>query len=351
MRRDRIIFDGTNPFDYFSDCKEFTVILQADRVVLVGTVNDIQVVKVFNSTVSFVDEEEEILNKYTIPLSLIVPIFRLDDRDKANILVIETYESSVEITYNEVSVSSILYSANSSTVNVLDSLNTDSSIEVSPSIFTMVTDSFGSTKEEFCHIDGRFIFISSPQKALVSRQEVDLDGKYSIPIKFIRMMKKIGATSLNIGNHLVAMTENGTFLIETIKKLQDPSTLEEFKFASRVLTNATYTLKINKYMKQINAALGSKELSVILDLGKGRLLFKSNSGESLEIELEKDSFVRQVPEDIDFKILDQLNSLTISDASVIKSIAVHRSVEVKFCGNFFIAKLNGKQQLMFEAVK
>jgi hypothetical protein len=347
MRRDKVIFDGSNPFNSFANCKELTVFLGADRFIFVGSINSISIVRVFPSRVTFVDEDEKIPERFTVPLSLMLPIFRIDDKEKGNSLTLETSVDGVHINYNDVSVTSKLFSANGATVRLLDSLNIADSMEINPNVFVSMTDAFGMAKDNFCNVDNNSLYISDHRKCLIRTLEFSFKRKFSLSVQFVKMMKSMKCNRMYIGNNAVAITEDGTFLVQNLTKLQNEQAVMDYKFAKMLKPKATFEVKLNKYMKHINAAANSAELGLSLDLARHSINITSVSGEQSIIELDSHEYDMSLLDSFDTGIDKFLKQASIRDQHIIKMLAAFKSVLIKVCGTMFLVELDKQSTLMF----
>lgn len=347
MRRDKVIFDAENPFLSFSNCKELTVFLGENRFVFVGSVNSISIVRVFPSRVTFVDEEEKIPERFTVPLSLMLSIFKIDDSKKGNSLTLETSTDGVHIIYNDVPVTSKLFSANGATIRLLDSLNVADSMEVNPNVFTSMTDAFGQAKDNFCNVDNSSLYISDHRKCLIRTLDFSFKRKFSLSVQFIKMMKSMKCNKLYIGNNAVAITEDGTFLIQNLTKLQNEQAVMDYKFAQMLKPKATFEVKLNKYTKHINAAASSAELGISLDLARHTISITSSSGEQSVIELEAHEYSMNLADSLDSGIEQFLKQASIHDQHIIKMLAAFKSALIKVCGTMFLVELDAQSSLMF----
>lgn len=348
MRQDRVIFNGVNPFNEFAKCKELTVLLAEDKFILVATLNSINIVATFSSIVKvFEGAEEKIREAYTIPLSLVLPIFRLDTKEKENSLTIETTVDKVTLTYNGVSVVTDIFSPNGLTLQQISDIDTSSSMEVNPTPFIHMTDVFGMTKDNFCNVDGKTIYISDESKCLINTTDTDYKRKFSVSVQFIRMMKATNCTKLFIGNNIVAETKSGLLLVTALTKITDPHALKDYMFASKLKSDSIYSLALDKYIKQINLAVQSAELSVSLDLSKKQLALASLSNEKVLLQLSD----REVQKEGDFDFFSDMEEtsepIILNDSRLIKSLASFGKVRIKVCPSFLLAKLGETHKLMF----
>lgn len=347
MRRDKVIFDGSNPFDSFANCNELTVFLGEDRFIFVGSINSISIVKIFPSKVTFIDEDEQIQERFTIPLSLMIPLFRIDTREKGNVLMLETSIDHVSVTYNDVPITSDLYSANGATVKLMDSLNVSNSTEVNPSVFTSMADAFGITKDNFCNVENEMIFISDQKKCLMRTLDFSFNRKFSLSVQFIKLMKSMKCNKLYIEHNAVAITSDGTFLVQSLTKLQDQKAVLDYRFSKRLKPKATFEVKLNKYLSYIKAAAGSADLRVKLDLARHSVNITSTSGEQSIIELEAHEYSMTLSDSLDVGIDKFMKEAIIHDSHIIKMLATFKSVLLKVCGTMFLVELDKQSSLMF----
>lgn len=347
MRQDRVVFSGDNPFNEFAKCKELTVLLGPDKFVLVATLNSINIMTTFNSIVNVFEGSEKIQEAYTIPLSLVLPLFRLDSKDKDNSLSLETTVDKVTITYNGVSVDTAIYSPNGLTIQQISDIDTSGSMEVSPAPFIKMTDVFGTTQDNFCNVDGKTLFISDESKCLIEVSEVDYQRKFSISIQFIRMMKSMGCTKLFIGENIVAQTKTGLLLVTNLTKITDPNALLDYAFASRIKSEGVYTLALNKYLKQIGIAVQSSELDASLDLDKRQLILTSLHNEKVVLQLADYEVSKEGEFDFFAEEVEETKPLILNDPKLLKSLASFTKVRIKVCPSFLIARLGKTHKLMF----
>ena len=354
MRQDNIIFSGPNPFAQFGKCKELTILLDTDRFMFVASLNATYMMATFDSTVSVLEgTEDKFLKAYTIPLSLIFPLFKLDTGTKDNSLTLTTTADKVTIKYNDVEVESDIYSPNGLTIQQIKSIDIAKSQEVDPAPFIAITDVFGPTKDNFCNVDGNTLFISDENKCLIHKSKEDYGKKFSLPIPFIKLMKSMAVTKLHIGDNVVAETKSGVSLVTNLTKITDPNVLLDYKFAARTKSDDVYVLRINKYMKKISLAVQSVELSASLDFIKRKLILTSDHNERVEMTLNNYELSKQGEVDF-FAAMKQSSSgksLMLHDARLIRSLATFPEVKVKVCPGFLLAKLGKDYNLMFNLGK
>ena len=349
MRQDKVIFNGSNPFIEFGKCKELTILLDKNRFVFVATLNSIHMVATFNSTVKVLEGSgSKIREAYTIPLSLIFPLFKLDTQTKDNSLTLETTENKVAITYNGITIETDIFSPNGLTLQQLKDINFDTSLEVNPFPFIRMMEVFGPTKDNFCNVDGKTLFITDDNKCLIEPGEIDYQKKFSMSIEFIRYMKSMKCEKLYIGNNLVAVTKSGVWLVTNLSKITDPNVLLDYKFAAKIKSDNIYTLNINKYQKQINLAVQSVDLSASLDLENNQLILTSNNSEKTIFRLTNKEVIKEGEVDI-FGMSSSISDepIIINDARLIKSLASFGSVRIKVCPEFLLAQLGKTHKLMF----
>lgn len=348
MRQDRVIFNGVNPFNEFAKCKELTILLAEDKFILVATLNSINIMATFSSIVKvFEGAEEKIREAYTIPLSLVLPLFRLDTKEKENSLTIETTVDKVTLTYNGVSVDTDIFSPNGLTLQQISDIDTSTSLEVSPAPFIHMTDVFGIAKDNFCNVDGKTIYISDESKCLINTSDIDYQRKFSLSIQFIRMMKATNCTKLFIGANVVAQTKSGLLLVTSLTKITDPNALKDYMFASKLKSDNIYSLALDKYIKQINLAVQSADLSVSLDLTKRQLELTSLSNERVLMQLSDTEIQKEGEFDFFSAIEDSSEPIVLNDSRLIKSLASFGKVRIKVCPSFLLAKLGETHKLMF----
>jgi len=349
MRQDKVIFSGPNPFIEFGKCKELTVLLDENKFTFVATLNSIHMMASFDSKVKVLEgTEKTVRDAYTIPLSLIFPLFKLDTKTTDNSLTLETTIDKVVITYNGVTVETDIYSPNGLTLQQLKEISISDSLQASPGPFVRMIEIFGTTKDNYCNVDGKTLFISDDSKCLIYTDEVDYQKKFSVPIQFIRFMKSMNCTQLYIGNNLVATTKSGIWLVTNLSKITDPNVLLDYKFATKVKSDNIYSLSINKYTKQINLAVQSSELSASLDFEKRQLIITSSNNEKTVFKLDNKDIVKEGEFDLFGSMQSSpRESVVLTDARLIKSLASFGAVKVKVCPEFLLAKLGKNHKLMF----
>lgn len=348
MRQDRVIFNGPNPFNEFAKCKELTVLLGEDRFIFVATLNSINIMATFKSRVKeFEGEEDKTRKAYTIPLSLILPLFKLDTKEKENSLTLETTVDKVTITYNENSVETDIFSPNGLTIQQVTDINTEKSLMVNPAPIIQMSDIFGMTKDNFCNIDGKTLFISDESKCLITTGEIDYQRQFSLSIQFVRLMKSMGCTKLYIGDNVVAETKSGLWLITTLTKITDPNVLKDYQFAARIKSDNIYNVALSKYLKQINLAVQSAELSASLNLDKRQLAICSVNNEKSVLQLSDTEIQKEGAFDFFAEVDEKKEPLVLTDSRLIKSLASFGSVRIKVCPSFLLAKLGKTHKLMF----
>lgn len=347
MRQDRVIFSGDNPFLEFAKCKELTVLLSDNKFIFVATLNSINIMATFNSTVRVFEGGEKIRDAYTIPLSLVLPLFKLDTNQTDNSLTLETTSEKVTITYNNISVDSDIYSPNGLTLQQISQINTSDATVVDPHPFIQISDLFGVAKDNFCNVDGKILYISDGSKCLIHQGEFEYPKKFAIPIQFIRLMKSMGCVKMYIGNNIIAETKSGLWIIVNLSKITDPNSLMDFKFATKLKSDEVYTLSINKYLKTIGVAVQSSELSAKLNLSKRQLILESINNEQSIIQLTDTEVQKEGEFDFFAQPASGSSSLELTDARLIRSLASFSKVKIKVCPQFLLAKLGKNHRLMF----
>ena len=204
MRQDKILFDGPNPFDSFSRCKELTVLLDEDRIVLVGSLPPTNLMVSYKSIVRTTDENSGIKTAYTIPLSLATPLFKLDTSTTGNQLTVETNVDSVTIIYNGVELTTAIYSPNGLTLGQIQAISTEGTKVVSSIPLLMMYDTFGLTTDNFINVYKDKMYIRDDNKCLIQDCEEDYGKNFAVPIGFVRLMKAFECSKLHIGEVLVA---------------------------------------------------------------------------------------------------------------------------------------------------
>lgn len=348
MRQDRVIFNGENPFNEFAKCKELTVLLGENKFMFVATLNSISIMATFNSIVKVSEVEgESIREAYTVPLSLILPLFKLDTKTKENSLTLETTSEKVTITYNDIKVDTDIYAPNGLTIHQINEINIGNSMQVEPAPFIQMIDIFGTSQDNFCNVDGKTLFISDESKCLINNTDFDYQKKFSISVQFIRMMKSMNCVKLYIGDNIVAETKSGLWVVTSLTKITDPNVLKDYKFAAKMKSDSIYTLTLNKYLKQINLAVQSSELSATLDLDKRQLALSSINNERTTLKLTDN----EVQKEGEFSFFDmeetKSSAIILTDSRLIKSLASFGKVKIKVCPTFLLAKLGETHRLLF----
>ena len=349
MRQDKVIFSGPNPFVEFAQCKELTVLLGEDRFMFVATINSTHIMTNFKSLVRTLEGTKGTYKEaYSIPLSLVMPLFKLDSGTTDNVLTLETTADKVTITYNKFSVETDIFSPNGLTMMQVGSLNVSKSIEVLPTPFIQISDLFGTSKDNFCNVDGNTLFISDSNKCIIHKGETDFGKKFSIPLSFVRLMKSMECVKLFIGENIIAETKSGLWVFTSLSKITDPNVLMDFKFAARLKSDDVYTLSLNKYLKHISVAVQNKDISASLNFNDRDLILSSVSGEKTVIKLDESAIEREGEFDF-FADLDKAKkSIILRDARLIRSLATFTKVKVKVCPTFVIAKLGKEHHLLFQ---
>lgn len=355
MRLDRVIFEGENPFEQFSKCKELTVLLDKDKVVLVATINSINLMVTYGSRVIIEEGEEEAYREaYTVPLSLMTPLFKLAGKKKNNELVITTEQDMATINFNGVEVVTSIYSPNGLTLQQVMNISAEEQVEFSPKPFIDIYDVFGVTMDNYCNVDGKTLFIADANKCLIQEGEVDYGKKFSVSVDFIRLMKSMGCTDMHIGQNVTAKTKGGMFLITNLHKVNNPNVLQDYKFARRLKSEEIYSLSLGKYLKQITLAAQSTELSLELDLNAQTLKLYSTSEESMAVQLTSKEVKKDGEVDLGaFAFLGGevgsggSDSVVLTDARLVRTLARFNQVKVKVCPTVMLARLGDSYRLMF----
>ncbi|MFF2798158.1 hypothetical protein [Lysinibacillus xylanilyticus] len=352
MRQDKVIFSGENPFLEFSKCRELTVVLGHNKFMFVATLNSVNIMSSHESIVTVLEGTEDTFkDRYTIPLSLVLPLFKLDTKEKDNVLVLETASDKVRITYNDISVDTDIFSPNGLTLQQINNIDTVNSLEVDPKPFIQMVDIFGKTENNFCNVDGNTLFISDDSKCLLNKTDVDYQRKFSLSVQFIRLMKSMNCVKLFIGDNIVAQTKSGLLLITNLTKITNPNILSDYKFANRVPSDNIYNLNINKYLKHINIAVQTAELSATLDLNRKRLSITSNSNEKTLLQLTDAEVQKEGEFDFFSSTQKEDEPIVLTDPRLIKSLASFGKVKIKVCPAFLLAQLSKTHRLMFSLGK
>lgn len=348
MRQDKILIDVGNPFDSFTKCKELTIVLSKDHVMLVGSIPPTNIMLSYKSIVREVEDSEEIKLAYTIPLSLVLKLFRLDTKKRQNMLVIETSPESVTLIYNGVEITTPIFSPNGLTANQILAVGQGSSIQVPHFTFIEMMDIFSANKENFLNVKGNKFFISDSGKCLIRDWETDLGMDFALPISFIRTIKSFGVKSLHVGDIAIAECANGLRVLCNLSKVQDASALDDYKFAAKVKSDDIYSLTLDKYLRRVNVAVQTAEVSIEFNLTGKFFILRSETGEEVKIKLDAREVQKVGAEDDFFSMMtSDAKPLILKDPRLIKTLASFRWVKIKVCPTFLIGKLDDNYKLMF----
>lgn len=343
MRVDTVIFSGDNPFEHFAKCSELTILLGENALMLVGKINSINLVASFESIVN----NSAGLNhreSYTVPLDLLLPLFRMDTKTVKNELIVTTLEDKAVISYNGMAVTTNIYSPNGLTLQQIKEINwTAESHPIKPFIDLLVA--FGSTKENVVSVTGKTLLVSDNNKSLIYDGDVDYGKKCAVSDAFIRMARSLKAKKISLTQPVVATTEEGLFIVDNLYKFGDEAPILSYSYASKIQTDHKFKLNLSKYHKQFSTVANTKKLSATLSLLNPYIQLTSEQGEEVRIPLTT-AEVTMLGE-VDFFNIDFSQEVLIKDASLLKSLASFKEVNVKVMPNFVIARLDRAYKLIF----
>lgn len=335
-----------NPFLDFSKSSELTVLLTDNSFTFVATVDSISMVASFESSPKLTGDDY--MKAYTIPLDLMLPLFKLDTKEKENILSINTFDDSVTVTYNDVSCTTSIYSPNGLTVQQLAIISqTTGSSPLDPVPFIRISDIFGSYKGGVCNVSKNVLYISDHSKCVIGPGEHDFGREFSIPLSFIRMMKNNKVNQLFIKDNVVARTPSGLMLVTSLNKNTDNNSLLDYKFATKFSSDEVYTLKLNKYLKHLSLAVQSSSIKSSLNLDTRILTLSSDHNERVEMELPMEDVSRDRQVDFFANMENPKDDIILNDSRLLKSLSTFNTVKVKVCPTFLIASLGKTHKLMF----
>lgn len=345
MRLDKHICDN-NPFLDFAKAKELTVLLTDDSFTFVATIDSISMVASFKSSPKLTGDNY--LSSYTIPLDLILPLFKLDTKEKENILTLNTFDDTATISYNGMSVTTNIFSPNGLTLQQLSVVtSTIKTQELLSAPFIRISDIFGSFPGGVCNVSGSVLYISDHSKCVIHKGEYDFKREFSVPLNFIRMMKNLKAEKMYIDKNIVARTPSGLLLVTSLNKNTDNNSLLDYKFAVKISSEEIYTLRLNKYLKHLSLAVQSASIDSSLNLDSRKLTLTSNQNEKVVIELTEEEIKRNKEIDFFANMENPKEDIIINDSRLLKSLSTFTTVQVKVCPNFLIASLGKTHKLMF----
>lgn len=343
MRVDTIIFDGDNPFEHFAKCTELTVILGEDAVMLSGKIGSINLVASFNSIVNKVEDLEN-RSSYTVPLDLLLPIFRMDSKTLRNELVITTLDDKATISYNGIAVDTNIYSPNGLTMQQIKDIDwTSPSFAIKP--FIDLITAFGTSKENVIGVCDDKLIISDNNKSMIYTGTEDYGKRCAVSDSFIRLARSLKAKTISLQQPVVATTEGGLFIVDSLYKFTSEDPILTYAYASRLKTTNQFQLRLGKFSKQFSIAAGSAKLSAKLHLLNPHIMLTSEQGESIRIPLNNDEV--KMLGDVDFFSLDFSQEVSISNAGLLKSLSSFKEVNVKVMPDFVIARLDKDYKLIF----